>query len=292
MHFLKLSHNEIERTYYLYIPDSYNKDNKVPLVIMFHGGGGTAKWGIEMSEWHIKANQEGFLVAFPNSTPPDTTKPHHPKENPQRWNDGSAYIKYLKITADDIGFIDALIDSISSNYAVDADRVYTTGFSNGGAMALTATMELSDKIAAVASVSGVLNIKTENKNLKKPVSMLFIVGTADPANPWDGGARAPTHIKIPEIKREPIVFNTIKWSELNNAEVKPEVVNENDGVKITRYSKLEAGAEVFFCAVEGMGHSWPGGKAHLPAEQWGQPSDKLKATDYIWEFFKNHPAGR
>jgi polyhydroxybutyrate depolymerase len=244
---------------------------------------------MEMTDWHVKAEREGFLAVFPEATSPDTSGKLHARDTGQRWNNGAEYIKQLNITADDFGFIDSLLAVIDAEFNIDTNRVYTAGFSNGGSMALATAMELTGKIAAVATVSGVLGDKYEGRMLDKPVSMLFIVGTADPANPWDGGFHGPPKMNV-KMKREPIVYNTVRWSELNGFAVSPEVVHENNGVKVTRYSQSENGAEVILCAVEGMGHAWPGGKANLPAAQWGQPSNKLNGTDLIWDFFRNHPA--
>ena len=46
------------------------------------------------------------------------------------------------------------------------------------------------------------------------------------------------------------------------------------------------GARVIFYTVEGMGHTWPGGKSLLPESLVGKTTDKLKANDVIWEFFR------
>ena len=40
--------------------------------------------------------------------------------------------------------------------------------------------------------------------------------------------------------------------------------------------------------LQGLGHTWPGGKSLLPESMVGKRSDKLKATDAIWEFFEKH----
>jgi polyhydroxybutyrate depolymerase len=55
------------------------------------------------------------------------------------------------------------------------------------------------------------------------------------------------------------------------------------------YSPCEDMSEVIFYTIDGMGHTWPGGFSLLPEAWVGKTSDKLKANNVIWEFFKGHP---
>ena len=48
-------------------------------------------------------------------------------------------------------------------------------------------------------------------------------------------------------------------------------------------------AEVVYITVEGLGHTWAGGKSLLPEFMVGKLSDKIRATDVIWEFFRETP---
>jgi len=57
-------------------------------------------------------------------------------------------------TTDDIGFIEDLLDELEANYRVDSSRVYVTGFSNGAFMTQRLGCELSDRLAAIAPISG------------------------------------------------------------------------------------------------------------------------------------------
>lgn len=58
--------------------------------------------------------------------------------------------------------------------------------------------------------------------------------------------------------------------------------------RIETYGPGRDGAEVIYVTVQGLGHTWPGGKSLLPESMVGKRSDKLKATDAIWEFFEKH----
>ena len=71
---------------------------------------------------------------------------------------------------------------------------------------------------------------------------------------------------------------------------KPATETDQNGVKISIYSPGRDQAEIVFVPVEGLGHTWAGGKSLLPESYVGKQSDKLKATDFIWNFFQKHPA--
>jgi polyhydroxybutyrate depolymerase len=48
------------------------------------------------------------------------------------------------------------------------------------------------------------------------------------------------------------------------------------------------GVEFVWVTVAGLGHHWPGGRGRLNPEVFGPPSDRLRANDRIWEFFRRH----
>jgi polyhydroxybutyrate depolymerase len=66
---------------------------------------------------------------------------------------------------------------------------------------------------------------------------------------------------------------------------------DRNGVKEEIYDQCAKTGEVVYYTVEGLGHIWPGGQNRLPEKWVGKPSDKLHATDVIWDFFKQHPRG-
>ncbi|MAJ43472.1 MAG: hypothetical protein CMF96_01840, partial [Candidatus Marinimicrobia bacterium] len=132
----------IERKYYVSNPDDNNEPT--PLIIHMHGLTGTpygAKNGTKFDIWGVDYSQitmvypEGMLNTNGQSS----------------WNVGTYWDQN---NYDDVGFISAMIDSISEDYNIDLDRVYACGFSNGGYMAYRLACELSDKIAAFGSVTG------------------------------------------------------------------------------------------------------------------------------------------
>ncbi|MGB2962486.1 MAG: hypothetical protein WBB69_00685 [Anaerolineales bacterium] len=70
-----ISWNGLDRTYLVHIPECIQDNRPLPVVLMFHGGGGTAKGVSRDAGWKEKADQECFMVIFPDGVPLDPQKP-------------------------------------------------------------------------------------------------------------------------------------------------------------------------------------------------------------------------
>ncbi|MGO9568503.1 MAG: alpha/beta hydrolase family esterase [Desulfomonilaceae bacterium] len=284
---LSIQVNGLQRHYVVHVPGNHVGNKPLPVVIVFHGGGGTAKnimWG---TEWTGKADQEGFLAVFPEGTRPIPSERPSFLLNPQTWNDGSnrAPVGAVLRKIDDVGFVRALIDDLIARYNVDQHRIYATGFSNGASMAFRVGRELSHRIAAIAPVAGADWL--EQPMIRESVSLLYLSGTADPLNPLKGGE---IRLGSRSMGHKPPVRQLIqKWVKMLGCSHDQKVICDKDGVKGRAYSRCKDGAEVIFYTVEGMGHAWPGGRSLLPESIVGKPSDRINANDIIWEFFRNHP---
>src|SRR5574337_838800 len=64
----RLTHDGRERSYIVYVPASLDWSKPVPLVFVFHGGTGNAESILHMSGFNKVADQNGFLVVYPNGT--------------------------------------------------------------------------------------------------------------------------------------------------------------------------------------------------------------------------------
>ena len=92
-------------------------------------------------------------------------------------------------------------------------------------------------------------------------------------------------------RKKPAVSDSIeKWATALGCPRKSAKRDDQVGVKTVTYSPGCDHAEVVFVTVAGLGHTWAGGKSLLPESFVGKQSDKLKATDFIWNFFQKHPA--
>lgn len=125
-------------TWFTSVPEQVKKhpEQKVPLMLFFHGGSDNPAEAAEMSKFHELGEQEGFITVYPWGT--DRTQWNSSLEDPE--------------AADDVGFAMALIDYMIARYPVDPQRVYLSGFSNGAAHAQVVALLHPDRIAAICHI--------------------------------------------------------------------------------------------------------------------------------------------
>jgi len=273
----------LPREYVVHVPPGYSSNTPAPVVIMYHGGGGTAEAARFETGWTGKADEEGFLVVFPEGARPHPSRRAQFIGNPQTWNDGSGRFHAGQHAIDDVGFTRALLDDLQARYAVDGRRIFATGFSNGSSMAYRVGVELSERIAAIAPVASSGLRLGQVLRMQRPMPLLAIAGAADPLNPLEGGVMANGEVK-------PSIRTTIEtWTRLLECPSPPVIDTEVDGLGRTVWRPCRGSAEVEFIIIANMGHTWPGGRSLLPERVVGRTTHRIRAVDVIWEFFRRHP---
>ena len=212
-----ISHNGITREYIVYVPDSYGGDVRVPLMLNFHGYGQRATRYLRFADMRSLANSGKFILVYPQGTLLGGNT---------HWNAGLK-TDGNKSDADDFGFVEALIDEVSSDYNIDPARVYACGYSNGAFFAYALACYHSDKIAAIGSVSGTMMEETFNNcSPSHPTAMINIHGTSDAIVPY-GGAEGLKSID------DVLAY----WTGFNNTGATPTVNRITDGATtIERHS--------------------------------------------------------
>jgi polyhydroxybutyrate depolymerase len=292
---IQLKVGALERNALVYVPTSARSSqpsNKpLPLVIMLHGMGGSASAAMNETSWSAKAEVHGFIVVYPEATRPDETKAPDMRGNARAWNDGSGRFHAGERQIDDLGFIDALISSFldsTSEIKVDPRRIYVTGFSNGASMTFRIGATLANRVTAIAPNAGAC--WTPVLNLANKLSVCYITGTNDSLNPLEGGVpRLAQGSQDQSGLRKPSIQATIdKWVRANRFELVPDQDELKDGVRLRRYRPTGSNnqGEVRYITVEGLGHHWAGGKSQAPEWLVGKNSNRLTATDAVWEFFE------
>jgi polyhydroxybutyrate depolymerase len=278
--------NKVEREYLIHVPRGYDGKKPIPVVIMFHGGGGTARAAARETGWGRKADEEIFLAVFPEGSRPDPSRPPDFRTNGQTWADGSSR---FNPDVDDIGYVSAVIHDLKNRFNLDEKRIYATGFSNGASMTYRVAHELSDVIASAAPVAGALWL--EGGGPKRPVPVLYITGDSDPLNPLGGGY--PRLLiggrNLGGREKPPVKGQLEKWAAWLFCAEKARIVSDEGGVRKTVWGPCSEKSEVVFYLIRDLGHTWPGGLSLLPEEWVGPRTDKISANDVIWEFFKKHP---
>ena len=263
-----ITHDGIERDYILYVPEIYDGSTAVPLVLNFHGFGSGASQQMFYGDFRDIADTEGFLLVHPEGTT---------LIGNQFWNVG---FPGLSSTIDDVGFTEALIDELATLYTIDLDRVYATGMSNGGFMSFLLACQLSEKIAAVASVTGSMTQDTfDDCNAQLPTPVLQIHGTEDDVVLYNENNLS---LPIPDV----ISY----WVDHNNCETTPTTttlpdVDVSDGstIEYSVYEDGDNGITTEHMKVIGGGHTWPGSVLNSAGT-----NQDIDASMEIWLFFSRY----
>jgi polyhydroxybutyrate depolymerase len=277
-----LLHDGVERGYLVRVPPELAQRNaRVPLVLVLHGGGGNAANAEKMTGFTAKAAKEGFIVVYPEGT----GRLH---DKLLTWNAGHCCGYAMNNRVNDVAFINALIDQLIADYPVDPTRIYVTGMSNGGMMTHRLGIELSNRFAAIAPVVGTL-FGDEHKP-RQPVSAIMLNGMLDKFVPNQGGPPGGRFTGAWDgTPTRPAVEQAAFWANANGCTGSPE--KHDDGPYILWQYRCPTGRAVEIYLVKDNGHAWPGGQAGTRGGD--QPSSSLNGTDVIWEFFKSHAqAGR
>lgn len=281
-----LTHGGVERHWLLHRPAALPSGRR-PLVLMFHGAGGSAGLAARQTGWSELGDREGFLVAYPEGTARDPSEPPAFRLNPQAWNDGSGRGHTARRQTDDVGFVAALLDRLEGEQPVDPHRVYACGFSNGASFTFRLAAELPRRIAAIAPFAG--HCWLTPGRLEPPVPLLYVVGDADPLNPIAGGD-VTTPWGTAEFHPAPRE-SFDRWAAALGFDPAGAIPAAEPGLGRWRHGPRADGAEAEFLVVEGLGHVWPGGARFLPAKLVGRTSDRLRGTEAAWSFLARHQRG-
>jgi polyhydroxybutyrate depolymerase len=224
----------------LHVPASYDGRKPAPLVIDFHGIGGSAESEASNSPYPDVLNAAGVVMAFPDGLrgPAGTA-----------WNVGPCCVADV----DDVAFARALVARIREQACIDPQRIYAVGVLTGGGMAQALACQAADVFAAIAPAAFDLLEETVGECAPtRPISVVSFRGTDDTRVPYAGGASSV----VPNM---PVTFlgarATFKtWAKLNGCAA---TSSAEDAQGCAHYSGCQDGAEVILCTKQG-GREEPG----------------------------------
>lgn len=253
-----------------------------PVVVVLHGGTQDANAVWKETSLPTLAQREGFIVVAPNGVN-------------KHWNDGrGAVLGGEGSTADDVGFLRAVIAQTIQQDHGDAKAVFMVGPSNGGFMTQHYACNAADTLRAGANVISDLPAEmVQSCRPAKPLPWLSINGTNDPLIPFLG--QGPGVVK--NGQQQPALLSadeTFKfWADHANCskEVRVERLQGPGGQfaeKRTRPGCAGGPASVQY-VMYGAGHVWPGTQVRLQMIRniIGEPSMVVDSGTVIWDFFRS-----
>lgn len=259
--------NSVQREFILYVPASYNASTSVPLVFSFHGLGGTAQAQMQDHDFRPIADTAGFIVAHPQG---------QPVAGPALgWNFGNPDLQ------NDVLFTSQMIDAIAADYNINLDRVYACGMSFGGFFSVFIAGQLSNEIAAVASVAGTVlnNVPDSMIAPTRPIALLEIHGTNDNNVPYNGNQAAKSVQHVLDL-----------FVNHNNCDATPSItalpnLDPNDGSTVEHYVYENGtdGTTVEHLKITGGGHTWP--DENTDAQNVNRD---INGCVEIWNFFSKY----
>lgn len=263
---INITVNNTNRSYILYIPANLDASTPAPLVFNFHGYTSNAFQQQIYANMNAVADTAGFIVVYAEGLNAS-------------WNSFTP----LLTTPNDVAFTNAIIDDVNRRRSVDPARVYACGMSNGGYMSYLLGCQLENRIAAVASVTGLLAPGIMAVcNPSRPVPVLQIHGTNDITVPYNGGFGIGS------------VDSTVQfWLAQNNCPGANTVIdtmpntNTGDNSYPIRYRTegCEDGSEVMLIKIVSGGHTWPNAPILIPGLVTNQDFD---GSAEVWRFFAKH----
>lgn len=282
---LRMTHQGVTRAYDLYVPSSYDGETPVPLVLVLHGRGSSGGRMAAITGFNARAERLGFIVAYPEGLD-------------HAWNYVHGIPGYQP-GPNDPEFLLALVSRLTGEYAVDGDRIYAAGISNGGFMAQRLACYAPSTFAAFASVAaGGYGAMPRACKDHRPVNMLYIHGTEDDRVPWQG-----LRVAGPDGEPQQVTLSladSLKfWSRRNRCgaavaarELVPGGESPGTSVRFLTAEECPRGAEVSLYAVLGGGHNWPGSRGVIPPHVAGKVNMDIHASDAILAFFQRHALSR
>ena len=254
----------VVRTYRVFTPINYAGDlTDRPLVFNLHGFGSNGFQQEFYSNMNPVADTAGFFVCYPDGV--DAS-----------WNVGWSFGS----NQDDVGFINALIDTLAGDFSIDTNRVYSTGMSNGGFMSYRLACELSDRIVAVASVTGSMVPGTLfGCEPGRSVPVMQIHGTDDETVPYDG---SNINVGIETL----MSF----WVDKNECALQADTIDvpnintdDNSTAQRIEWTDCDEDSEVVLYKIENGEHTWPGASLTL-----GVTNRDFSGSEVIWNFFNRY----
>ena len=183
--------NGTMREFHIVIPEEYNADSLHKLIFVWHGLGGTADREVDRGFFGLLDQNDGsaIFIAGQGLSEPSALNPDEPGRSGWQNREGN-----------DVNFARELLAKMRTDYCIDNERIFSTGWSFGGIMTNRLGCELKGELRAIAPVMGqgpeVWNqmncsrLREEAECVDGEVAVWLSHGTADTTVPYCTGERS------------------------------------------------------------------------------------------------------
>ncbi len=265
------------RSYRLFVPDGVDESHPAPLLVLMHGMGSSPERIANDTGYDSLARREGVVVVYPAGL----DLPGRAGTDVTSWNAGECCAPATDAGIDDVAFVDALVDRVTNEIAIDTDRIYAAGHSNGGMLAQRVACALADRFVAVASVGGAVPIASCGSTT--PVSVLELHGSADETVPLEGGYGNGWV----GVSFRPIPETITLWRDVDGCT--DQAVPQIEGsVRTIRWADCRDQSTVELRVIVGADHAWPGLYVEVDSGTSPNPAALPYGTEATWSFLAAH----
>ncbi len=274
-------------TYREMVPSVAAELEPLPLIIDVPGRGARVDKVALAHDFETLGERQGAFVLTPNGIGPASA----PGDN------------------NNPAFLNALLDASEQRLCIDMARIFLGGISWGARISSTVGCQLADRIAAIGAVSGVVYDAT--CELSRPLPIMVFHGKLDTLVQYYGGIGYnlihPTELAPPpptsppaETSGFPPVETIVaQWAAANGCRVEPEITQISETIELRTFVACAEGSAVDFYVISDGQHAWPG----ADLEVYNQicpgclvtgilPTQEIRATALLWDFWMRHPLSR
>lgn len=263
---LSLTVGGVGRTGLIYSPSiarhspSSNSSAAMALILNFHGDPSDAETQADYTEMDVLAEAEGFYVVYPQGIG-------------DHFNAGDCC---TGASADDLGFSRQIVDFVGDEACIDLDRVFATGYSNGGYMAYYLACRASDYFKAIASVGGLIAVDPYGKNCQpeNPPPVLAFHDTGDPEVDYYYNRRHDEYMGTEDL--------VAVFAQKQGCGSEVDVTYSKGEVVCRSHRNCPEGKNATLCTITHGTHAWPNGEADCFEYQG---SNDILGNEQIWAFF-------
>ncbi len=249
---IRFRHGDLIRELIIHLPSGYKKDTEYPVLMFFHGYGGTKEF--ELNEMESFLKNENLIAVLPQGIE-------------RSWNTG---MNEVPSKADDVGFILRFLDCLAMNTAINKNRIYSAGYSNGGAFSYKLALE-TDRLAAIAVISASFFTNQRIGPEIPKISIMQIHGELDRKVPYSGGQSSALKVSFESA------YNTVRmWAVHNGLNTDPDIAEPEANLIVYRFCKEDSPYETVLYRMKDTTH-------HIITHPLISSG---KWYHEIWEFFK------